>query len=231
MISDRLDQDQFSKAFLKEYLNAGFGTMPKREIDLLVLRLIIEHTKGWSLRDPPNAFVLSQELRVKKSRIQSMLDELSYRQPLDESSVHEQLRSIFLKHEKDIDGNKVRVQISDGYLRDYLKNLVLSAYGIVDTSFDRSIIVLTAEKFLVVADRIADEKTRKKLEDTISKLAKEKLQDGQGKNSSLIRTFAEKFIESAGTETGKKAVDLGFAVLSGGLSEIPSLIKAVIGSS
>lgn len=38
-----LDKEKFTEAFLKAYLQDGFTAMTKREIDLLVLRLLVDH--------------------------------------------------------------------------------------------------------------------------------------------------------------------------------------------
>lgn len=53
---EELDLESFGKAFLEGNLENGYTTMSKREIDLLVLRLLMEHRKGWLLDDPPTAF-------------------------------------------------------------------------------------------------------------------------------------------------------------------------------
>ncbi len=220
---DNLDHAAFSRAFLKAYLADGFTSLPKREIDLLVLRLLLSHVKDWSGDAPPPAFALAQVLRAKRGRIRSMLDELSFRNAGDQESVNRRLHEILDKGEKDIEHNKVRVQIEDGYLREYAKSIVQADFGIVDSSFDRSIISLSGDKFLALVTEVMGENEQKAFEKELKK-HKKILKDGE--KEGLVKTFLREFVKSAGSEAGKKAIRLGAAALTSGLSEIPELIDS-----
>lgn len=220
---DDLDNESFAREFLKAYLADGFTSLPKREIDLLVLRLLLTHVSDWSEGAPPSAFALAQVLRAKRGRIRSMLDELSFRNAGDQDSVNRRLHEILDKGEKDIEHNKVRVQIEDGYLREYAKSIVQADFGIVDSSFDRSIISLSGDKFLALVTEVMGEDERKAFEKELEK-HKKSLKDGD--KEGLLRTFLREFVKSAGNEAGKKAIKLGAAALTSGLSEIPDLIDS-----
>lgn len=220
---DNLDHATFSREFLDAYLDDGFTSMPKREIDLLVLRLLLTHVKNWSADAPPPAFTLAQALKAKRARIRSMLDELSFRNADNQESVNRRLHEILENHEKDIENNKVRIQIEDGYLREYAKSIVHADFGIVDSSFDRSIISLSGDKFLTLVTGVMGSDQHKKFEEELNRYKK----DLKGKKGeSLLRTFLREFVKSAGNAAGKKAISLGAAALTGGLSEIPDLIDS-----
>lgn len=225
---DNLDRESFANAFLEAYLRDGFANMPKREIDLLVLRLLLEHTDDWSLDEPPNAFTLCQTLRAKRGRLRSMLDELSFRAAGDEERSKQRLRQLLMAAEKDYDQNKVRVQIEDGYLRDYAKNLIQSDYGIVDTSFDRSIVSLSGSRFLMLVTELMTEEEKAVLE---RELEGHRAEIGAGgQREGLIRAFLRSCVEGAGKEVGSQAIRLGVAALTGGLSEISGVIDALLGN-
>jgi hypothetical protein len=216
-----IDSDAFCREFLDAYLNDGFTSMPKREIDLLVLRLLLRHTNGWSEDEPPSAFLLAQSLRAKRSRIRSMLDELSFRNAADEKAANDRLHVILENGEKDIDNSKVRIQIEDGYLREYAKSIVQADFGIVDTSFDRSIISLSGDKFLALTAEVMGDKERATFEKELKKHKKAlKGADQEG----LLKTFLREFVKGSGQEAGKQAIKLGMAALTGGITEIPGLI-------
>ncbi|MEO3430711.1 hypothetical protein AAFN88_17790 [Pelagibius sp. CAU 1746] len=222
----KMDYDPFAREFLKAYLEDGFANMPKREIDLLVLRLLVEHTEGWSWDDPPSAFELARTLRAKRGRLRSMLDELSFRNAADEERAKARLHHLLKNGEKDIEGNRVRVQIEDGYLREYAKSLVQADFGIVDTSFDRSIVTLSGDKFLLLVAEVMGDEAKKEFEKELKKHRKElgAAKDKEG----LLKTFLREFVKSAGKEAGKKSIKLGAAALTGGLSEIPDLIDSLL---
>jgi len=221
------DSEGFAKDFLEAYLEVGFANMPKREIDLLVLRLLIEHSEAWTWDNPPTAFELARQLRAKRGRLRSMLDELSFRNSADENLTKSRLRAILTSAEKDFEGNKVKFQIEDGYLREYAKSLVQADLGIVDTSFDRSIVTLSGDKFLALVTEVMDEKAKKAFGKQLEKHKKSlgKANDREG----LIKTFLREFVKSAGKEAGQKCIRLGAAAITSGLSEIPELIDSLIG--
>jgi hypothetical protein len=225
-----LDKEKFTEAFLKAYLQDGFTAMTKREIDLLVLRLLVDHREGWSWEDPPNAFDMAQALRAKRTRLRSMLDELSFRMFADDDSARKRLKKIIedrihKKSEDILDGNRVQIEIEDGFLREFAKDLVQKNYGIVDSSFNSSIIVLSGDKFLALVFEILPDANRDEIESEINKHA-DFLSNREKKD--LLRAFIEQAVKGAGSEAGKQAVKLGMAALTGGASELPGLVTWLI---
>jgi len=228
-ILEKLDKEKFTEEFLKAYLQDGFTAMTKREIDLLILRLLVDHKEGWSWEDPPNAFEMAKALKAKRTRLRSMMDELSFRNQTDDEGAKAKLRRIILDRvgpdsDATFDGGTVRLQIEDGYLREFAKSLVQEDLGIVDTSFDRSIMTLSASKFLGLVGTLISEDTRNHME---AELAKHRDQLPKNEKQGIWRIFLESLVKSAGTELGKKAVKLGAAALTGGLSEISDIVDSI----
>ena len=226
-IRDALDHDAFARAFLEAYLENGFTTMTKREIDLLVLRLLVTHSDGFSWEDPPSAFELSQQLRAKRSRIRSMMDELSFRLMADDTQARKRLKKIIedrIREEGEplFEESRVRLQIEDGFLREYAKDLVQKDYGIVDSSFNTSIIVLSGDKFLALVFEVMPEAPRETIEEELERHREELHATPE---NGLFRQFIEHAVKGAGTEGGKQAVRLGVTALSGGTSELPGLVR------
>ena len=225
-ISDDLQLEKFAREFLDDYLEHGFTAMGKREIDLLVLRLIVELSEGWSWEDPPTAFELSQKLRAKRSRIRSMMDELSFRHLADEDRARKRLRKVIedrIREEGDqvFEESRVRLQIEDGFLREFAKDLVQKDYGIVDSSFNSSIIVLSGDKFLALVFEVLPDGAREKVEEELTQ-HKEELAATEQKG--LFRMFIEQAVKGAGAEGGKQAVRFGVAALTGGTSELGGFV-------
>ena len=226
-ILDGLDKDAFANEFLNAYLADGFTTMTKREIDLLILKLIVKHRDGWSWDNPPTAFEMAQNLRAKRSRLRSMMDELSFRDLADVNEAAKRLRRVIEDRiredgEKIFDDDKVRIQIEDGFLREYAKDLVQKDYGIVDSSFNSAIIVLSGDKFLALVFEILPKAAREKIEEELDKHRKDL---NGAANQKLFRIFIEQAVKGAGSEVGKQAVTLGFTALAGGLEKLPALVQ------
>ncbi|GAA3874475.1 hypothetical protein [Celeribacter arenosi] len=224
-----LNKEKFTEEFLEAYLENGFTTMTKREIDLLVLRLLVDHREIWDWDTPPTAFEMSRDLRAKRSRIRSMMDELSFRMLASEDNAKARLRALILKQcENEGDAithaGSIRLQIEDGFLRDYAKSLVQTDFGIVDTSFDRTIITLSGAKFLSLIASLFDKRKKEALHSELKKV-ETKIKKSGGK--SLWRCFLESVAQGAGKEVGSKAVRLGLAALTGGVSEIATLVDGL----
>lgn len=228
-ILEGLDKAAFTDAFLTAYLQDGFTSMSKREIDLLVLRLLVDHKDGWSWENPPNAFEMAQALRAKRTRLRSMMDELSFRMLADEENAKKRLKTL-IKKQCEGEGNAitqagtVRLQIEDGFLREYAKSLVQEDFGIVDTSFDRSIITLPAAKFLSLVAHLFDADQQAALQSQLE-ASKEKLPGSDTKP--VWKRFLEGVVTGAGEKIGETAIRCGLAALTGGVSEIAELVDAI----
>lgn len=222
-----LDHEKFAKEFLNAYLEHGFTTMTKREIDLLVLRLLVQNREKWDWDNPPSAFELSQSLRAKRSRLRSMMDELSFRHLADEDRARDRLRKIIEDRVREegeelFENTRVRLQIEDGFLREFAKDMVQRDYGIVDSSFNSSILVLSGDKFLALVFEVMPTSAREKIQE---ELEKHKTDLHATEKANLFRLFIEHAVKGGGSEVGKQSVRFGVAALTGGTSELPGFVS------
>ncbi len=220
-----VDLDKFADEFLVEYMKEGFTSLPKKEIDLLVLSLLLNLKRSWG-EPRPAAFELAKQLGVKRGRILSMLDDLSYRQA-DEDKAEEKLIQA-LKHSEIVgtSENQVKFQIEDGFVRECAKQIIRDDYGVVDTSFDRTVITLSPDKFLFLVSHLLDNEQQTKTV-LLNKLEEAKDKFGSPERESLVKEFTRNFVAGAGNEVGRKAVRLGFALLTGGASEVSDAVSSV----
>ncbi len=223
----REDKVKFAEDFIDKYLEQGFGVMSKSELDLLIFDQLKENG-AWS--DSASDFNIAQYLGISASRVRNLKDKLSRRTPLDEDTAKGKLRGIIKLqerwHEKSDEAKrgKVKIQIEDSYLRELAEDLVKNHGGIVDTSFNRSIIVMSGEIFF----KLVYELLEKEEQDAVLKeLGKPNKPSKKEKEHTPINTFIESFAKSAGEETGKKLVQLGFAAISGGASVVIDAINGI----
>lgn len=230
------DSDQyaaFGRAFISRYLAGGFTSLPKREIDLLVLDLLHEQWKEREKIGENTPYEpirsLAQDLKVSSRRLRSLLDVLSFRKPSvdTEQSVNGKLKSILEVGEKQNNDTQVAIQVSDGYVREYAEDIVRRNLGIVDTSFNSQIIKLSSEQFLLLALEVVGPKTKAKIEQDLKKAMKMPSSTAQDNSSQLVQAFVKALAKGAGEEIGAKTVKLGFALLTGGFSEISSLVGQI----
>ena len=218
---NNFDYHSFAKSFLKRYLEDGFATLAKKEVDLLVLDLLIKNSTIWS-SNPPTCFELAKNLRVKRGRILSMTDELAYRNA-NENDIRDLLIQKIREGEI-IRGNSasVKIQIENGLAREPAKEIVRLASGVVDTSFDRTIITLSPEKYLTLVTELVDPATK----NTLEKQLKKNITVNDGED--LIKIFIGQFVAGAGQRSGVAAVDLGLAMLTPGIKSLQKFLSAII---
>lgn len=207
-LSSKLNNAQFAEVFLKNYLVGGFGSLSKRETDLLVLRSYLEATMDAPITGAiakADPYQIGRELNIRASRIRTMLDDLRYRYPPSEDDLRSQLSEALKSGEIIPDKNTLKIQIDDLLLRDYVRKTVRDRFGLVDTSFDRTIISLTPEKFLTLAIASQDEASQAELEKKL-KAIKLKSELGAPKEGRVL-WLIKKVGEGAANEVGKKLLE------------------------
>ncbi len=232
--------DKFGRDFLSEYLQNGYGVLPKAELDLLVLKLLLENGAGFSATESTSSkgiphisinhkrlYKLSSILQVSPGRVRNGLDKLAFRSPPDEQSLRQWLREELKSSElaQDADG-RVNIQIDDARLREFAISQIRETYGLVDWSFNTSVLRLTPEKFLAIAFASLSPEERAEAERKIEELLNPDSQSTESKTESkgLLRQFVEQFVVSAGKHSGKTASRLIWAFLTGGLTEAGEVV-------
>ena len=210
----QIDRGRFADIFLEAYLNGGLGSLPKREIDLLVLRALIEASTTepqYVALAKADAYDLGREYRVRVTRMRYMLDELRYRHPPAEAELKSQLREQLIKGELLPDGAHVRIQIDDGLLRDYARKLVRDTFGIVDMSFDRTVVSLSTAKFLGLVLQVVGEEARSTFE---KQLKAKKPRGVDVPSEGRVEWLLKKIAEGGAGEVGRQIVEAGQGWLS-----------------
>jgi hypothetical protein len=224
--ANNLKDSSFLEDFLEAYIRNGYGSLPKREIDLLILRLLLEQHSKWK-STLPTAFQLARNLRISTRRVQSLLDEIAFR---DEAKTDEwcraQLSDTLKSAEVLKSGNGVQFQIDDGLVRNYAIAVIREGYGVVDTSFNVSVIKLSGEKFAALTIQLLDETDRQKILDR-AKPTSPNTNGGRSETKSPLRLFVDSFARSAGDKAGELTVRLGFAAMSGGASEAITFLDSL----
>jgi hypothetical protein len=206
-LSSSLEFQKFAQVFLPNYLVGGLGSLSKRELDLLVLRAYLEAKMGLPIQaaiTKADPYQLGRDLNIRASRIRTMLDDLRYRYPPLEDELRSQLSEALRKGEIGPGKNSLRIQIDDMLLRDYVRKFVRDIFGIVDTSFDRTIISLTPENFLALAVWTQDPDTKKKIEEKLQEI--ELKPDTEAPKEERVHWFIKKIGEGAATQLGKEII-------------------------
>lgn len=129
--------------FLKEYLADGIGAMPKKEIDILVMNLLMKYA---GLAEKGNQ-ELSILLQSPVSRIKNLRYEARLKYPPDADYVKREFLYTLARSQLDFEKDKIVFLIEDEYLRQSIHGRLKSRGMFADSSFNTELIKID-EKFL-----------------------------------------------------------------------------------
>ena len=211
----------FVKEFLEEYLSRGFGSMSKRDIDVLLMHLLMKHT---DLSDENN-FNLSIRLKLTETKVKNLKYEanLKYTDSL-EDNIKEEFLSLLSKAKLQIIGKEtwISVIVEDTFLRNAIKAKVKENGSFTDSSFNSEIVKISVDDFSYLMYVFSDDKEQKYIEKEITRLIPDIDAISFRK---LFKKFIEEAVESAGKEVGKQGVKLGASNITGGASIVIGLVR------
>jgi hypothetical protein len=208
--------EDFTKEFINEYLGRGFGTLSKRDIDVLVLHLLIKYKY---FGDEFDYFKASKLLKISEARVRSIYSDVQLRY---EQYTENEAKSMFIelfesmRFERTKTG-KYRFIVRDPLLRQYFEEWVASVNGFHDSSFNPNLVVVSRDVLEQVMGVLAVDKS---LNDIKAEMPKE-INNEIGKEGTIkgyIKRFLDSYVDTLGTEAAKgttKAVGLGFRALLG----------------
>lgn len=161
-----IDAEKTKKAFidlLKAYLQPAYGSMSKRDFDILLFMKLQE--LGVFSKNP-EIYDLITQLRVSRGKARNLLYESKLRQSsseeLDRELKYILINPIFSKQE-----NKICLEIDNPFLKDHLRAKLKELRFTTDGSFSKEIITLSMEAYATLFESF--------LSDEIQKETKEKL--------------------------------------------------------
>lgn len=151
--------NDFKKEFLDNYLNFGLGSMPKSDIDALVMHLL----DTYGLDDSGALATLSnQEVSEKLKTPVSKVKRLRYDAALKfGESVEDQAKGRLLaalsKSSLEPDGNKICLIIEDALAKNWLQGQLKRQQQIFDYSFNTEIVKVSSDGLFKVLEAVFEE--------------------------------------------------------------------------
>lgn len=196
----------FCENFLKHYLAGGLGRMQKRDIDVLVMHLLIADGR-YSF--PKDTFKAARELKLTEARLRNLYQEvqLRYRQ-LKEDEAKEALVTLVRKRAFELKGNRLVFVVRDPMLGHWFQEWVAAVDGFTDSSFNPNLVSVNKDVLLDVLEHIAVGQIPE-FEDELQAF------NEAGGRKATLRLFVEEFVKAAGNEAGKMSVQALAAILAG----------------
>ncbi len=202
------DTNKFCSVLLEEYLAGGLGRMQKRDIDIIMLHLLIQDGQ-YSF--PKDIFKAARELRLTETRTRNLYQEVQLRyQQLEEDQAKAALVELIKKGAFELKGNRFIFVVRNPMLGQYFQEWVANVEGFTDSSFNSNLVSIKKEVFAKVLDKISVSEFTKFPDEA-------KIFNGNDRPG-VLRLFIEEFAKSAGKEAGEvsiKAIAVALGVMLG----------------
>ncbi len=206
----------FEKDFLKDYLQFGLGSMPKSDIDALVMHLLDKYGHEGS---PPLAQYKNQTVSEKLRTPVAKIKKLRYDAALKFGGrVEDQARARLLAALSDAtletEGSKICLIIEDSLAKNWLQGQLKNNQLIFEHSFNTEIIKVSAGGLFSVLKEFFDPDEINKFEKGYEKSKKEANADTM---RNTFKNVAKKFAEAAAKKAGADVVAIFKAQITGAL--------------
>ena len=221
-----LKKDDYTAAlrkFLIGYSSPSFGSLPKAEVDQLVLELLSDLGV---VKDTPSAYELTSKLRITSARARNSI----YLRELRKST-RENLQQKFievLRHPRvGKDGDFFVLDVESPVLRDFIKSRIRELNYVSDSTFSAENIRLPISAFVALIESA--------LSDSEKVEAKKALVAAGAKDKSIagflttgLRTIGERFAGEFGADAMEEVSDLITATLSRNASKLKDIDLSVV---
>ncbi len=195
----------FATEFLANYLKFGLGSLPKSEIDALVMHLLDQY--GLTGSAPMAALsnqLVSEQLRTPVGKIKKLRYDaaLKFGGRIEDQAMGRLLAALS-KASLEADGNRICLIIEDSLAKNWLQGQLKIHQQIFDHSFNTEIIKVDASGLFQVLDSCFDKNALKLFELGYEKAKAEKNQNAM---KEAFADVAKKFAQTAAIAAGKAVV-------------------------
>jgi len=201
-------EKEFIEEFLTAYTDRGFGSLSKREIDVLLMHLLMKYSDVSSksnhrlsidfLISPTKIKNLRYEAKLKYSRVDNSF-KTEFFQLLGKVKFKQQQNDIW-----------IMLSVEDELLKQYIQAKIKEKGSFTDSSFNSEIVKVELNDFVNLLDELFDESEKIKITNVLNQLAEQK----DNKFKEIMFKFCEGLADGTGNELGK----LGVKTLTGGIS-------------
>lgn len=226
-IIKKLDEQNAEKVkevfaeLLKGYLTPAYGSMSKRDFDIL---LFMKLQQLGLFEKNPDLYELVSELRVTRAKARNLLYESKLRQTskeeLDDELKEMLKRPVFLK-----DNDKIGIEISNPYLIDHLRAKLKQLNHITDGSFSPELVRLTTDAFVALFESYLPETSQKEIKRAFVSVGAKEDTSLKGVLKGVVKKLGTKVADKAGGAVADSVVDYLGPVINGSIASIKKVFS------
>lgn len=196
---------KFEKEFLDHYLRLGLGSMPKTEIDALVMHLL--DCYGLDGSGPLGGYsnqTVSERLKTPVAKIKKLRYEaaLKFGGRIEDQAIGRLLAALS-RATLEPDGEKICLIIEDALAKNWLQGQLKIHQQIFDHSFNTEIVKVAASGLFQVLGSVFD---KAELDAFVAGYEQAKQKSGAAERKKLFKSVAKKFAEAAAQKAGSGVV-------------------------
>lgn len=197
----------FSERFLSKFLESGFGAMPKREMEIYLLHLMLEDGQFKNEEGEIDYHEMSMALRISESKVRNLVYavELKYAPP---SSFDQALIELIERQRYEVDAVKgvIKFSVQRPLLKQAFEYEVRKLGGVSDGSFSKQVVIIKQETFAKLLSRLYGNKVNQEMLTRVQHELKVEL-NTENPRDGLFRLFAEEFVKTSGGKTAEMIFD------------------------
>ena len=201
--------NKFSQHFIEEYLSRGFGVLPKREVDIIILHYLIED--GVFEKDESGEldyYEMSSKLKISETKVRNLIKDVQLRyESFTEETFKLRLYQLISKTRFSFDRNQdyIIFSIANPMLKQTFEHWVAKVNGFTDSSFSSKIVKLSNDVFADVLVKLYGDESEGALLELKNKLpedAPEEMKKASSVKEYFLR-FVDKYLESFASRSGE----------------------------
>lgn len=213
-------RNEFAEDFIKNYSNAGFGSMNKNEFEVLIFDLL---RKYGNLKDK-STYEISIDLQIPETKVKRLAYEadLKYKSSDNRQYVKEQFFKLIAKADFKSVGEKICFIVEDKYIKNAIGADLRENGYLYDTSFNKDILSIPLDAFVDLLNMYYPS-------DAIKRIVKEckKHINSQKPDNITFKSIIKDFLKGAMNKVGELTSSTVFTLITGGISTQTELIETI----
>ncbi|MCP0914970.1 hypothetical protein NKV53_11605 [Legionella sp. 27cVA30] len=191
-------QDDFSKEFLSKYLESGFGSLSKHDIDLLVYHILSKKNqllKNKTIYEQSNLLKIT-ERKVKNIQLEAYLKFEQKKSKENLNTILEEINSGGIKPE--IENGRIRFLLDSPILKREIENSIKLLGHVVDYSFNKDVVSIKIVPFISAIKNIQKERGEE-LENKVIKELRSQFKDENKKVKEIEAMTISELLKKIGS--------------------------------
>lgn len=207
---------------LKSYLTPAFGSISKRDFDILLFMKLQELNV---IDKNPEIYEIVSELRVTRAKARNLLYEAKLRvsssADLDAELKELLVNPIFLK-----DQDKIGIEIGNPYLIDHLRFKLKKLNHITDGSFSPELVKLTVNAYIAVFETYLPDESKQKILNSLIEIGATNDTSFSGVMVSILKKLGAKVADDVGSDIAESIGDYLKPIIDGKIGTIKDTFKS-----